>query len=275
MRTRYDIPMSTWFSRISFKAVALGGVVDIVATNLLMLPIVLPILGTTSGSTPAAGGVTSALTSALNDRPAMFLTAMLLGAAASILGGCFAARVAGREYLLHGALSAWACAGVGAFGWGAAGDTISRWQHVAFIVLSPALGALGGGIYASQVRRWPRLATPLPWIDAARSDASAPLRGGARVLYAINRTIWVLGLLLGLLFGCMLVFALVRQESTMILGAAILFGICVGSILLARAGAIHLRAASPRHWGFQIGSLVLILLPIAAMAMPIVAARSK
>jgi hypothetical protein len=62
-----------------------------------------------------------------------------------------AARMAKRSYLLNGALSAYLCVGSSIYALVTGhGGTIPLWQHIAFLPLSPALGALGGWIVATR-----------------------------------------------------------------------------------------------------------------------------
>jgi hypothetical protein len=73
------------------------------------------------------------------------------GAMASVLGGYVAARIAKRGHMWNGALSSYLCIGSSIYALGTgAGGTIPLWQHIAFLPLSPALGALGGYIVAKR-----------------------------------------------------------------------------------------------------------------------------
>jgi len=131
--------------------VLVGGVVDIVATNLFALPVVLYAMAKFQvfGSPDAA----HKLPLLMGGDPALFATMSVLGATASALGGYTAAWIARRNELLVGALSAYLCAsfGIAALIHDTSGTPLV--QHLAGFLLSPALGLLGGYVRQLQTRR--------------------------------------------------------------------------------------------------------------------------
>ena len=132
-------------SRISIWAVFVGGIADIVATNLLQIPVlllwVMPNMAGHSGAEFAA-----AVKKALASDQVLFGLLFLLGGLCSVLGGYIAARIAKRSEVLNGALAAWLCVAIGVFGLFGRENMTSR--DVLLIVLdvplSVALSALGG-----------------------------------------------------------------------------------------------------------------------------------
>lgn len=135
----------------SVVAVAVGGVADIVATNLLMLPVVVYIAAARGGLT-AGGSGTTPLVEAIEASTALRLLSLALGIGASIIGGYVAARIARRGHVRHGAFSSWLCEAMGfaaLFG----GDTTPWWQHVLYAAGSPAAGAVGGYLRRLQAER--------------------------------------------------------------------------------------------------------------------------
>ena len=73
-----------------------------------------------------------------------YVVGLLLGSACSVLGGYVAARIAKRDELLNGALSAVLCIAFGVYAWIKGIGDASPTTHAAFLALSPALGAFGG-----------------------------------------------------------------------------------------------------------------------------------
>jgi hypothetical protein len=140
-------------SQFSLKGVALGGVVDIVATNLLALPVV--ILAGLQANVAALPKEeqTRAVIDTLQGTPSLYATQLVLGALASILGGYVAAKVAKRGPLLNGALSAFLCVGSGVYTMIARTDTMGPWSHAGFLILSPVLGAFGGWLWERRQSR--------------------------------------------------------------------------------------------------------------------------
>lgn len=133
--------------RISAKAVVVGGILDIVLTNVMALPVML-YAGVNTGAfgLPEAES-TQMLLAAFRDSPGLNATAMLLGSLCSIIGGYVAARIAKREAVLHGALSAFLCVASSIYGMVVGPDTLPMGVHLAFLPLSPVLGALGGRLW--------------------------------------------------------------------------------------------------------------------------------
>jgi hypothetical protein len=137
--------------KISIVGVLVGGVVDIIVTNILMIPVFFVAAGMAGSELAGAAReqVTPIIIGVLRDHPALYAAGFVGGVLASILGGYVAARIAKRNFLLNGALSAYLCIGSGIYAMvTGAGGTIPLWQHIVFLPLSPALGALGGYIVA-------------------------------------------------------------------------------------------------------------------------------
>lgn len=131
----------------SIVGVLVGGVVDIVATNIFAIPVVMYVV--MRDHPVGADGLTRTLAA----DPALVATLMVLGALASVLGGYTAAWIAGRNHLLIGALSAYLCVASGIVSLAHGIPGVSLLQHLGGLVLSPALGLLGGYLSSLQTRR--------------------------------------------------------------------------------------------------------------------------
>lgn len=133
--------------KISIPAMLAGGIVDVVVTNALMIPVVIAAAHRIDLAGVASGDVAPLVMDVMRNDPSLFLASFLGWAAASVLGGYLAARIAGRSYLLNGALSAYLSVATSLYALASwQGGTMPLWQHMAFLPLSPALGALGGYI---------------------------------------------------------------------------------------------------------------------------------
>lgn len=120
-------------NRISPKGVFLGGLLDITASFIAILAIGVVALARAPGAElpdMTSGWVSTAGTAA--------------GILCSILGGYVSARIAGRHEVLNGALSAWACVGLGVIMTRLAPEAPSLGQSMELLALSPLLGAFGG-----------------------------------------------------------------------------------------------------------------------------------
>lgn len=133
-------------SRISPKGVILGGLLDITTSFIAIFVIGIVALARAPGA--ELPDMTSGWVS---------LAGTVTGVLCSILGGYVAARIAAHDEVLNGALSAWACVGLGVLMARVAPDAPSLGQSVVLLGASPALGALGGYL---------RLRTAIPASEA-------------------------------------------------------------------------------------------------------------
>jgi len=134
-------------NRVSIKGVVLGGIIDIVATNIAALPVVILAGLRASVHTLPKDQQTRTVIETLQNTPSLYLTQMVVGGLCSILGGYVAARIAKRGAILNGALSAFLCVASGVYPFVTKADSLSPWAHAGFFLLSPALGALGGYLW--------------------------------------------------------------------------------------------------------------------------------
>ena len=147
-------------SRVSLKGVVVGGVVDIVATNLVALPVLVVAAAQANVAQLPKEEQGRAMLAAVNASPALFAVQLLLGSLCSVLGGYVAGRIAKRSEALNGALSAFLCVGFGVYALISRSDSIGPLGHAAFLVLSPVLGAAGGVLGARRNSRKAAAAPP-------------------------------------------------------------------------------------------------------------------
>ena len=253
---------------ISVKGVVLGATSDIVATNILLAPVAVFVFSRFGPSlTPAEKS--AAFSKAFSDDPQLYLVGMVLGCAASVFGGWIAARIARRAEVLNGALSAIACVGFGVYGMATRVDAVPLWQHLAFFVLSPSLGALGGAIRLRQNAR----ATPeessvsVSTPEGARID----LHGLNYVLYVGNRIVAGVAVLGFLFVGLIGLYGYSQHQSPVILGSVVICVVVSIVVVLLQVGARRLRAGRRAHWAYHggalaVASMVVALLVISALS---------
>ena len=141
--------------RFSVKGVLIGGVVDIVSTNLFAIPVVTVAVFSIARSTPSAATHQAALMTLIATPPYKVAT-FVTGASASILGGYVAAWLAKHDELLNGAFSAYLCVALGLIGMvTVTASPADRLLELAMMPLSPALGLFGGYLRLRQTRPLP------------------------------------------------------------------------------------------------------------------------
>jgi hypothetical protein len=130
--------------RISVKGVLVGGILDIVATFITSIPLLVVASMQLQVAQLSAPERTAALMKAMGPGSSYYLLGLALGSACSVLGGYVAARIATREERLNGALSAWLCMISGLYSWSTGAYAATAMAHIGYLILSPAMGALGG-----------------------------------------------------------------------------------------------------------------------------------
>ncbi len=138
---------------VSIVGAAIGGVVDIVATNIAALPFVLYVMTSRGLMNLPKAEMTAQVMTAIKGSAVLYLTLGLSGCLCSILGGYVAAVLARRAEVLNGALSAYLCLAFSVWGLVMGQEQLPTWLHLVLLPLSPFLGALGGYLRLVQVRR--------------------------------------------------------------------------------------------------------------------------
>jgi hypothetical protein len=130
--------------RISFKGVLIGAIVDIVATFIIVLPLIMYIVATSTPAGVAPGSVPGMSAEILRNSSLYFYLSWFLGSICSVLGGYVSASLAKHDEILNGALSSFLCLGSGIFTLISGDASAHSWQYVICLLLSPALAAFGG-----------------------------------------------------------------------------------------------------------------------------------
>jgi hypothetical protein len=138
--------------QISVKGIAVGGIVDIVTSNIVAMPLALYAATRSTVLNLPQEQQAQAITNAMQTVPFLIGTGLFLGSLCSMLGGYIAARIAKRAEVLNGALSAFLCVSFSVYGMIAGTANLPSWQHAIFLPLSPSLGAAGGYLYLRRLR---------------------------------------------------------------------------------------------------------------------------
>ena len=137
--------------RISIVGVLVGGIVDIVATNIFAFPFILYVMiARVDFLNMPQEEITTAITQAIQSDWILFTIQLLIGGACSVLGGYIASLIAKHDELLNGALSAYFCVGLGIFSVIKGLEAGSIFLIILGFILSPALGLLGGYLRLAQ-----------------------------------------------------------------------------------------------------------------------------
>ena len=143
-------------NKISIKGIAIGGLLDVVLTNILALPLSMYVVVSSNVLSLPKAQQGGAMIAAFHARPALLAIQYAIGVFCSILGGYVAARIAGRDELLNGALSSWLCIVSGIYG--ALSGTVheSIATTIFWFVISPVVSAAGGYLRLRQAVATPR-----------------------------------------------------------------------------------------------------------------------
>ena len=143
----------SFLRKVSIIGAGVGGIVDIVATNLASLPVLLYVMSTREFVDLPRSQVAAQVLAQLRGSAELYITLGLLGCLCSVLGGYVAAVLAKRAEVLNGALSAWLCLSFSVYGMTTGQDQLPLWLTLLLLPGSPSLGALGGYLRLAQIRR--------------------------------------------------------------------------------------------------------------------------
>jgi hypothetical protein len=138
--------------KVSLKGVIIGSVIDIIATNLAAIPVIVYASISHNLASPSKDQVSSELMLVVQNAPVLFSIQLLLGSLCLVLGGYIAARIAKHNEVLNGALASFLCVGIGLYAVLSSTSSILLWQHLFGVVASPALAAFGGYLRLRAVR---------------------------------------------------------------------------------------------------------------------------
>lgn len=139
--------------KISLKGVVIGGITDIVATNILAIPLIAYVIAAFGLSHLPPDQMSIAIVSTIHDHWPLHLVQATTGIGCSILGGYVAARLARRGELLNGTLSSFLCVGIGIYSIITGQATETPIAAIVALVSSPVFALLGGYLRSMQGRK--------------------------------------------------------------------------------------------------------------------------
>jgi hypothetical protein len=138
--------------KVSLVGVIVGGIVDIVSTGILAIPLTIYIMVKFNLLHIPPILVQPAMAAAIHASLVLSIAQWLIGAVGSILGGYVAAWIAKHDELLNGVFSAFLCVALGVYGWLTVKAPVPSYEHLLGFVGSPARGLLGGWLRLTQKR---------------------------------------------------------------------------------------------------------------------------
>lgn len=128
---------------ISFRAVLIASISDIVLSNLLGTPLAFYVISSGGLSHLPKNQLQGAVVSAMHTNPDLFAAQLGIGYVCSIAGGSIAAWIAKDRRLLNGILASWLCVGLGMYSLVSGKVSESLQLTLVLIALTPFAYALG------------------------------------------------------------------------------------------------------------------------------------
>ena len=138
--------------KISVKGVLIGGIVDIVSSSLLGIPLAVYALSKVDMAHTPKDQLGTAISAVTHASPWLYATQLLVGLLCSVLGGYVAAWLAKHDELLNGPLSSLLCLAVGFYSIALGKDSHAHWVQFLMLVAAPVCGFFGGYLKAQQRR---------------------------------------------------------------------------------------------------------------------------
>jgi|SRR5215469_7173266 len=138
--------------KISVKGVLIGGIVDIVSSGFLGLPLAVYALSKVDTAHTPKDQLGAAIVAVTHASPWLYATQLLVGLLCSVLGGYVAAWLAKRDELLNGTLSSFLCLVVGFYSILLGKDSHAAWVQFLMLIASPICGFFGGYLRAQHRR---------------------------------------------------------------------------------------------------------------------------
>jgi hypothetical protein len=141
--------------RISVLGVLVGGIVDVVTTFMLELPLAVYMVVRFGLAHVPKGSAQASMAAVLHSHPLLYSIQVLIGVACSLLGGYVAGWLAKHDERLNGMLSSYLCVLMGIYSIVVGKSGLPLWVHVILLAVSPALGWYGG--YLRELHKRPGL----------------------------------------------------------------------------------------------------------------------
>lgn len=130
--------------KISLKGVLIGGIVDVLSSSLLGVPLAIYAVSKIDLAHTPKEQLGSAISAVSHATPWLYGAQLLLGLACSVLGGHVAAWLAKHDELVNGALSSFLCVAIGIYSIVSGKDSHALWVQILMLISAPVCGFLGG-----------------------------------------------------------------------------------------------------------------------------------
>ena len=130
--------------KISLKGVLIGGIVDVLSSSLLGVPLAIYAVSKIDLAHTPSEQLSSAIAAVSHATPWLYGTQLLVGLACSVLGGYVAAWLAKHDELLNGTLSAFLCVAIGIYSIASGKDSHALWVQILMLISASICGFLGG-----------------------------------------------------------------------------------------------------------------------------------
>ena len=137
--------------RVSIKAFLIGGIVDVVSSALLGIPLIILAIAIKGLPAVSREQVGPALVRVIHGSALLYSIQLLIGFGCSVLGGYVAGRIAKHDHILNGLLASGVCMAIGVYSIakGKSVDPLAV-QLVLLLIVTPGAGILGGYLASRQ-----------------------------------------------------------------------------------------------------------------------------
>ena len=139
--------------RISLKGVLLGGIADVFATNIFLIPVMVYVTSQFDVMHMSQAQLQAAVMNSIQKSSVIQTIQVTVGLACSVLGGYVGALLAKHDEVLNAGLTSFLCVGIGIYSLAHSAGPGTMKEHLLVTVASPFVAALGGCIRLAQKRQ--------------------------------------------------------------------------------------------------------------------------
>lgn len=140
-------------AKLSVKGALIGGVLDVVASGILGVPLVMYVIASRNLVGLPPEQLKRSLSATIHASPSLYATQLAIGIVCTILGGYVAGRLAKHDQILNGVASSGVCMLVGIYSIASGKSSESLLvQLVLLLIVTPLCGAAGGYLARGRLR---------------------------------------------------------------------------------------------------------------------------
>jgi hypothetical protein len=140
----YNQEFNKVMKKLSFLGIIVGGIVDIVATNLFAIPLIVYVIISKDILSLPSTEMQKAMIDAFHNDKILYIINMLIGCACLVLGGYAGARIAKHHELINGALTSFLCVCLSIYSLFTSPIINPIYLVVILFIASPLCALLGG-----------------------------------------------------------------------------------------------------------------------------------